>query len=221
MYKQQRFVYVENRPTQITIRSYTKEDFEQLIALQAACFPPPFPSELWWNEEQLMNHITLFPQGALAIEIAGDIVASMTALLTQVDEKTPHQSWSDATNDGYITNHRADGNTLYVVDISVHPNYRKLGLGKLLMEAMYHVVVENKLTRLLGGGRIPHFHRYASSMSAQEYVEKVVQGELFDPVVSFLLRCGRTPVALVENYLEDEESQHYGMLMEWSNPFLQ
>jgi len=39
--------------------------------------------------------------------------------------------------------------------------------------------------------------------------------------MTFLLRCGRTPVKLVENYLEDEESHNYAMLMEWRNPFIQ
>jgi hypothetical protein len=48
----------------------------------------------------------------------------------------------------------------------------------------------------------------------------VLQGELQDPVISFLLRCGRTPVKVVENYLEDEESLNHAVLMEWKNPFL-
>ncbi|MNY77961.1 hypothetical protein D3C86_2180320 [compost metagenome] len=47
----------------------------------------------------------------------------------------------------------------------------------------------------------------------------VMQGELKDPVMTFLLRCGRTPVKLVSDYLEDEESLNYAMLMEWKNPF--
>lgn len=220
MYNQRRYVYIDNKPTEITIRNYTLDDIPQLIELQAACFPPPFPSELWWNEQQLTNHVTLFPEGAITIEINGHIAASMTGLLIHTDATTPHLSWADATDNGYIRNHDSNGNTLYIVDISVHPNYRKVGLGKLMMESMYHVVIHKDIERLLGGGRIPHYHRYSHELSVHDYVEKVIQGVLFDPVLSFLLRCGRTPVELVEHYLEDEESHHYGMLMEWRNPFI-
>jgi hypothetical protein len=43
------------------------------------------------------------------------------------------------------------------------------------------------------------------------------KGNLQDPVITFMLRCGRTPVKVVKNYIEDEESCHYGALMEWRN----
>jgi hypothetical protein len=75
------------------------------------------------------------------------------------------------------------------------------------------------LERLLGGGRLPGYHKVSKDLSIDEYVEAVLTGKLKDPVMSFLLHCGRTPVCPVENYLEDEDSCHYGILMEWKNPF--
>lgn len=62
-------------------------------------------------------------------------------------------------------------------------------------------------------------YKYADEMSAEQYVDAVVSGNLKDPVISFLLRCGRTPLGIVANYLEDEESRNYAVLMEWKNPF--
>ncbi|MFZ3591750.1 GNAT family N-acetyltransferase, partial [Bacillus sp. DJP31] len=76
-----------------------------------------------------------------------------------------------------------------------------------------------RLDRLLGGGRMPGYHKMAEKMSPVHYLNAVVTGELKDPVITFLLRCGRTQVKVVANYLEDEESCHYGALMEWKNPF--
>jgi hypothetical protein len=84
---------------------------------------------------------------------------------------------------------------------------------------MYERVIEDRLERVLGGGRMSGYHRHADVLSPESYVEAVVAGVVRDPVISFLLRCGRTPVALVPNYLEDEESLNYGLLMEWRNPF--
>lgn len=219
MYRKEFFVFDEDRPVPAVIRNYKEEDFSGLIRIQQESFPPPFPSELWWNKEQLHNHVTLFPEGALCIEVNGEIAGSMTGLLVDFDPKHPEHTWEGITDNGYISNHNPNGNTLYVVDISVRPSYRKLGLGKWLMLAMYDVVVHKKLDRLLGGGRMPGYHKKAGEMTPEQYLEAVVKGELKDPVITFLLRCGRTPIKIVDNYLEDTESSNYGALMEWKNPF--
>ncbi|XOK64836.1 GNAT family N-acetyltransferase [Paenibacillus elgii] len=214
------YVFDGDRPVKATIRSYTERDFAGLIRIQQESFPPPFPSELWWNEEQLGNHVERFHEGALCVEIGGELAASVTGLRVDFDPAHADHTWEEITDGGYIRNHNPSGNTLYIVDICARPAYRKLGLGKWLMLSMYEVVVELKLERLLGGGRLPGYHRVADEMTAEDYVRSVLEGERKDPVMTFLLRCGRTPVKLVSNYLEDEESLNYAMLMEWRNPFL-
>ncbi|WP_226644229.1 GNAT family N-acetyltransferase [Mesobacillus subterraneus] len=219
MFYKELYVFDSNKPIKAIIRSYTKDDFEQLITVQKEAFPPPFPEELLWNTEQLNNHITLFPEGALCVEIEGRIAGSITGLIVQLANGDEDHSWADITDNGYIRNHNPEGNTLYIVDICISPAYRKLSLGKWMMQSMYETVVQLGLDRLIGGGRMPGYHQHSANMTIDQYAEKVLQGELKDPVVSFLLRCGRTPVKPVANYLEDEESLNYGMLMEWKNPF--
>lgn len=209
----------DEQPLKSIIRNYRESDFEQLIDIQRECFPPPFPSELWWNREQLMSHVARFPEGALCVEVDGKLVGSMTGLLVQWEPGDRPHTWAEATDEGYIRNHDPDGNTLYIVDISVRPSHRTYGYGKAMMHAMYHIVVEKRLKRLLGGGRMSGYHQVADEMTAEEYVEEVLAGTRKDPVITFLLRCGRTPVSIVENYLEDEESRNYAVLMEWKNPF--
>jgi ribosomal protein S18 acetylase RimI-like enzyme len=212
-------VYDQQKPTKAIIRNYQQNDFEALIEIQKASFPPPFPSELWWNEKQLAKHINLFPEGALCVEINGEVCGSMTGLIIQYNVGDPHKSWDEATSSGDITNHNPHGNSLYVVDICVKPAFRKYGLGKLIMQSMYETVVHLKLERLLGGGRVPGYSKHAASMSINDYVTSILSGDLYDPVITFLLKCGRTPVEIIPNYLDDEESLHYGLLMEWKNPF--
>ncbi|MEQ2525500.1 GNAT family N-acetyltransferase [Bacillaceae bacterium CLA-AA-H227] len=218
-YQSEFYVFDDGKPLSAVIRNYNTNDFDELIQIQAECFPPPFPSELWWNKEQLTNHMTLFPEGALCMEIEGELAGSLTGLLVHFDPNHPQHTWEEVTDSGYIRNHQPDGNTLYIVDISVRPKYRKLGLGKLMMQAMYHLVIQKSLDRLLGGGRMPGYHKFAESLSAEQYVNEVVKGEIKDPVITFLLKCGRTPLTIVENYLDDEESHNYAVLMEWKNPF--
>ena len=219
MYRKELYVMREGYPVKVLVRNYRQADFNELIDIQRECFPPPFPSELWWNEEQLKSHLTYYPEGALCIEINGQLVGSITGLLTDFDPNYPLHSWEEVTDHGYIRNHNPKGNTLYIVDISVRPSYRKMDLGKVLMQAMYERVVHDGIDRLLGGGRMPGYHRYSERLSPEGYIEKVLNGELKDPVISFLLRCGRTPVSIIPDYLEDEESHNHALLMEWKNPF--
>jgi ribosomal protein S18 acetylase RimI-like enzyme len=219
MFNKELYVFDQTKPVKAVIRNYNENDFDELIRVQRKAFPPPFPAELLWNYEQLKNHVTLFPDGALCVEIDGKIAGSITGLIVSQEENDLEHTWSDITDNGYIRNHDRNGNTLYIVDICISLNYRKLGLGKWLLQSMYETVVQLGLDRLLGGGRMPGYHLHASELSIEGYVEKVLKGDLKDPVVSFLMRCGRTPVKPVANYLEDEESLNYGMLMEWKNPF--
>ena len=203
----------------VVVRNYTRADFETMIALQAECFPPPFPEDLWWNREQLENHVSLFPEGAVCVEYDGRIIGSLTGLLVKFDPDMPDHTWEDMTDGGFIRNHDPHGDTLYIVDICISPEFRKAGIGKWMMQAIYQLAVKLNLDRVLGGGRMPGYGKVADAKSPQQYVDEVVQGKLKDPVITFLLRCGRMPVALIENYLEDEESHNYALLMEWKNPF--
>ncbi|RBW67903.1 GNAT family N-acetyltransferase [Bacillus taeanensis] len=219
MYRKEFYVFKDEKPIPAVIRNYESKDFPSLIRIQEESFPPPFPSELWWNTKQLSNHVNLFPEGALCLEVNGEIAASMTGLMIDYDPNHPDHSWEEITDNGYITNHNPNGNTLYVVDIGVRPAYRKYGLGKWLMQSMYEVVVHLGLKRLLGGGRMPGYHKEADEMTADQYLDEVVKGNKKDPVITFLLRCGRTPVKAAADYLDDEESCNYAALMEWKNPY--
>lgn len=219
MYHNEIYVFDGQRPLRAVIRNYKEADFPGLIRIQQESFPPPFPEDLWWNEEQLRQHVTLFPEGALCIEIEGELAGSMTGLIVEFDPKHPDHTWAEITDNGYIRNHNPHGDTLYVVDISVRPSYRKLGLGKWLMFAMYDVVIHKRLKRLLGGGRMSGYHLVQNEMTAEQYLDAILKGKRKDPVITFMLRCGRSPLKVVANYLEDEESGNYGVLMEWKNPF--
>lgn len=219
MYRKEVFVFENDIPVKAIVRNYTFDDFDDLYTIQQESFPPPFPADLLWNKQQILNHVSLFQEGALCVEINGQVIGSMTTLLVSFDPQHPLHTWDEITDNGYIQNHNPHGNTLYVVDIGVRPAYRRLQIGKLLMQSMYDLVIYKNLDRLLGGGRMPGFEKAATEMSAEHYVQAVLSGKRKDPVLSFLLRCGRTPVALVPDYLEDEESLNYGLLMEWKNPF--
>ncbi|CAM3564683.1 MULTISPECIES: GNAT family N-acetyltransferase [Saccharibacillus] len=219
-YEKTGYVFREGRPQQLRIRNYGPADIQGLIAIQRECFPPPYPSELWWNREQLLRHMEIFPVGALCAEVEGRLVGSLTTLIASFDPKQAQHSWSDMTDNGYIGTHDPFGNTLYVVDISVSPAARGLGLGKQMLQSAYELVVGLGLARLLGGARMPGYGAVRSQLTPEAYVDDVLHGRRRDPVIGFLLHCGRTPMSVVTDYLDDPESADHALLMEWRNPLL-
>lgn len=213
------YLFIDGKPQETIIRNYTESDFTALIDIQRESFPPPYPEELWWDHEQLSEHVSRFPEGALCAELDGKLIGSMTGLIVNMDDYNNSHNWNAIADEGYIRNHNSSGDTLYVIDICVIPAYRKSGIGKWLMQTMCETVVHLGLQRLLGGGRMPGYHAYAAEVSPEVYLEKVLQGEWKDPVITFLLRCGRTPIGVAHHYLDDVQSCNNAAIMEWRNPF--
>jgi len=199
----------------VRIRPYTNADLDQLIAIQRACFPPPFPSELWWNADQIANHVRLFPTGALAAEVDGVLVGSATAHILRFDPTHPDHTWDEAADRGYLGNHDPAGDTLYGVDIAVHPEWRGRGVARALYQARYALVRELGLVRFLAGSRISGYHHHRDRLTPEAYVAEVIAGRLSDPVITPQLRAGLSPVHLVHGYLPDAEAADCALLMEW------
>ncbi|WP_100405776.1 GNAT family N-acetyltransferase [Bacillus solitudinis] len=197
-----------------TIRPYTIDDFEGLLDVQKEAFPPPFPEELWWSREQIQAHFETFPEGALLAEDDGIIVGSATSLLIAFNGES--HTWEEVADRGYIRNsHNSNGESLYGIDVCVRPSYRGQGVAKALYEARKETVKQLGLKRFLAGCRIPNFHEYAHKMNVEDYIEAVTRGSIHDLVLSFMLKRGLTVVQPLPNYLADEESLNYAVLVEW------
>ena len=100
----------------------------------------------------------------------------------------------------------------------MRPKFRGIGVAKALYEARKELTISKGLKRYVAGSRIPGYHHYADSMTAEEYVQKVIGRELNDEVLTFMLNQGLTAIKIMPGYLDDIESCHYGVLVEWQNP---
>lgn len=198
----------------IKVRRLKAGDFERVVQIQLACFPNMKP----WTREQFQSLISIFPAGQIGVEYEGTLVASSCSHIIQFDAYSETSSWGELTDHGMIGNHDANGDTLYGIEIMVDPAFRNMKLSRRLYAARQKLVKERNLKRIAIGGRIPNYHKYANKLKAGEYVEKVLDKKIYDPVLTAQLANGFVLKRLLPDYLpNDKESCGYATFLEWPN----
>lgn len=202
-----------------TLRSIEDSDLQALIQLNKQCFPAMAEQNVVWNRAQLRNHLRLFPEGQMLIELGGRIVGASASLIVHmgIDPFRSH-TYAGITDGGFFHNHDPQGDTLYGADVYVHPDCRGLGIGHELYRARRELCQRLNLRRILAGGRLHGYSEHADRKSPEEYVRAVESGELKDMVLSFQLREGFVVRGILRNYIRDPMSRNLASLIEWVNP---
>lgn len=207
-------INLKNFETKIIVRQIRLEDFEQITRLQEVCFPGMKP----WSHEQFESQHSIFPEGQICVEYKGKVVASSSSLVLDFDLYSVWHSWREIADDGFIRNHSLAGNTLYGIEIMVDPQYRGLKLARRLYDARKDIARRYNLMRIIIGGRIPGYAKYADQMNARDYVEKVINKKIIDPVLTTQVSNGFVLKRLIPDYLtSDKDSRGYATFLEWAN----
>lgn len=200
--------------TKMILRQIERRDFDEIIELQKVCFPNMEP----WTKEQLQSHIDIFPEGQLCVEFDGKLIGSCSSLIINFDEYDEQHTYDEITDEGYITNHDPEGYNLYGIEVMVHPEYRRMKIGRRLYEARKNLAQELNLKSIIIGGRIPNYHKFAEQYTPKEYVEQVTSHNIYDPVLTFQLMNGFSVMRINTRYLNDDSaSLSFATLMEWNN----
>lgn len=203
----------------LIIRNTRLDDIEKIVKLQQESFPILARYDNIWHPEELKSHLQIFPQGQLVVvEEDGEVVGSASTLIVTLNPEYAEHTWKGITSDGMFTDHNPNGDSLYGADISTHPKFRHEGIGSMLYGARKELVLRLGLKRMISGGRLFNYQDYADKMSAFEYANKVINGELHDPVLSFELDNGFKFIKVLPEYLDDIRSQNYASFIEWLNP---
>ncbi|MFN8492078.1 MAG: GNAT family N-acetyltransferase [Caldilineaceae bacterium] len=203
--------------TEITITTLRPEFFASLAALQRICYPTVADHELM-NVDHYASQYQLFAEGQIVALAGESVVGQGSGFFINFDFDHPQHSFKEICANFYFTNHDPNGAYYYGADISVHPGYRRRGIGQLIYQARQAVVKRHNKRGILGGGLIPGYAQYKQTMPVREYVDRVVAGELYDTTLSFQLRQGFRVRGLLENYIEDSASDNWSTLIEWVNP---
>lgn len=200
--------------TKLVIRQLKLSDYDDIILLQQKCFPGMSP----WTKEQFESQLSIFPEGQIGIDLDGVLVASSSSLVLDFALYKDWQGWEEISDNGYIRNHNPAGNTLYGIEMMVDPTTRGLKLARRLYDARKELARSLNLMRIVIGGRIPGYGKFADQMSAREYIDRVMNKDILDPVLSKQIANGFVLKRLIPNYLsEDKESCGYATFLEWAN----
>lgn len=203
----------------VTIREARLEDLETLVELNNICFPMMDEENLIWTIPQLSNHLRLFPQGQLLAEEDGVILGAVSSLIVDLGTD-PYRShtYAGVTDGGYFHNHDPEGDSLYGADVYVHPDARGKGIGHILYQARRDLCKRLNLRRIIAGGRMHGYAKYADKMTPDAYIAEVENGRIKELVLSFQLREGFVVRGVLKNYIQDPMSHNYATFLEWLNP---
>lgn len=202
----------------IEVRSLTIEDYKTLKESMIQAYASL--GGQYWKEESLKRLIQKFPDGQIVITHNGRVVGCALSIIVNYDNFGDKHTYRDITGHFSFETHDPKGETLYGIEVFVHPDYRGLRLARRLYDARKVLCERMNLKMMIAGGRIPKFGMYADTLTPKEYIDKVKRKEIYDPTLTFQLANDFQVKKLIRNYLpEDEESQGYATLLIWHNVY--
>ncbi len=201
----------------------------QLEALQRICFPNLGAQELM-RAEHFLRHRDVFAEADLVAEArvapSGEaldiprVVGLGSGFFTDFDFDHPDHTFLEMIDGGWFGRHDPEGAWYYGADVSVHPDFRGLGLARRLYEARKALVRRNGKRGIVAGGALPGYPLHRDALALEDYVARVVAGELFDPTLTVQLRNGFVVEGLLRGYLEDHATGDCATLIVWRDPKL-
>ncbi|MEP7007936.1 MAG: GNAT family N-acetyltransferase [Sphingomonas bacterium] len=205
-------------PAKLTVRGAVPGDVSGILALISRAYPGIEN----YSAGQVSGQINNFPEGQFVAVLDGAIVGyCASSRIDEIVALAPHD-WATITGNGFGSRHDATGDWLYGIEMAVDDRQRGLRIGKRLYDARRALAERLELRGIVFGGRMPGYARVKSKVDGPaDYLERVRQGELRDPVIGFQLSNGFTPIGVLAKYLPfDKASSGFAVHMIWRNPYV-
>lgn len=175
-----------------------------------------------YTQGEIRGQLNNYPEGCFIAKLDGVIVGYCASM--RLDERLAlgDHSWDVITGNGFGSRHDPTGDWLYGYEMCVDPTVRGTRIGRRLYEERRALAEQMELTGIVFGGRMPNLRRAWRRVDGPEdYLQKVIDNKLHDPVLRFQLANGFEPEGILENYLpEDKRSRAFAVRMVWRNPYV-
>lgn len=197
----------------IIITNTKPEHAQGLEELQYIVFPNLAEDEIL-HREHYLKHLEIFPEGQFVALDGNKVIGGTTTMRYHFDLSNPvHHTFSETVAGGWLTNHDPDGEWLYGIDVSVHPDYRGQGIAKAFYTIRQDLAKQLGCKGQLTVGMLNGFSNYKNEMNIDEYYRKVLNHEIFDPTVSVQEKIGFKIKGLMKDYLNDPTCGNAGAII--------
>ncbi len=191
---------------------------EAMEAMELAAFPTALPEDLY-SAAELIDLSREFPQGTF-VGFDGDgrvePVACGLGIRVDFDLTSPQHNLHNLIDEAdSASGDDPNGEWYYGTDIIVRPDYRRRGIGKELYNLRKQVCLDLGLKGIIAGGVIPGYAEHKKTMTADEYIDAVRAGELYDRTLTFQLGNGFDVLCALENYIKDPAVDNYASMIVW------
>ncbi len=205
------------RRPRITVRRWRQEDIPGVMECNKAAYAD-YPPEFEYEQRHYEMQLASFPEGQFVALADGKVVGFATSLIVSLDDETYWYTVDEITGAGTFSTHNYLGDTLYGADMAVHPDYQRLGISGMLYDRRKRLMKRYNLRRMIAYGRIPGYRDYAGRMTADQYVRKVVEGDLRDKALNSHLKAGYEVKKVQLDITVDFSSLNYSTYLEMPNP---
>ena len=207
-----------NTRARLEVRQARATDVSGIAALVRRVYDD-MPAYTYGEIRGQMNN---FAEGCFVAKLDGKVVGYCASMrVSQALAFSPHD-WDEITGNGFGSRHDPTGDWLYGYEMCVDPKVRGTRIGRRLYEERRALAEQLELTGIVFAGRMPNLSRFWRRVEGPEdYLEKVIEAKLHDPVLRFQMANGFEPDGVMKNYLpEDKKSKAYAVRMVWKNPFV-
>ncbi len=200
--------------SQIVIVNTRPEHIPALVLHQQTCFPTLDPGS-WMRAEHFAAHLDRFPAGQ-HVALDGERVVGQSSTFRVSGQRAMDQhGFLEITHDLTFAGHDLCGEWLYGADMSVHPDYRGRRISKMLYDARKDLVRNLQIDGIVAGGQLADYFTVRATVRLEDYIARVVAGDLVDATLTPQLRSGFGVRGILWRYLDDSEHGEEATLLVW------
>jgi len=196
----------------MTVEPMLPTHVQALAALQELVFPTLAAADRI-RAEQYLRHPEVFPEGQFVLVAEDKLIGSTTTMRTTFNFEEPHHRFRDTFGGGWLTHHQPNGDWLYGLDMSIHPDWRGRGGARLLYRARHRLVRQLGLRGQLTVGMPGGYGALRDQLSGEDYYQQWLAGLRTDPTLTPQQKIGFRPLALIPDYLDDPVCGNFGVLL--------